>query len=90
MAYNSIIVISLVYTLPFLAEERARGNSNGKIVRHRLAWLAMKLVVAQFCRVMDHESMKVQSVWSQKKGSSFRTACHRTANRFVGVSLASR
>ena len=31
------------------------GNSNGKIVRHCLVWLAMKLIVAQFCRAKDHE-----------------------------------
>ena len=26
-----------------------------QIVRHRLVWLAMKLIVAQFCRAKDHE-----------------------------------
>ena len=31
------------------------GNSNGKIVRHRLMRLALKLIVAQFCRAKDHE-----------------------------------
>ena len=31
------------------------GNSNGRIVYHRLVRLAMKLVVAQFCREKDHE-----------------------------------
>ena len=31
------------------------GNSNGRIVHHRLVRLAMKLVVAQFCRAKDHE-----------------------------------
>ena len=56
----------------------------------RLVWLAMKLIVAQFCRVKDHESMKVQSVSGRKIQSSFHTNCRRAANRFVGVSLASR
>ena len=32
------------------AVERARGNGNSRIVRHRLVRLAMKLIVAQFCR----------------------------------------
>ena len=31
------------------------GNSNGRIVYHRLVRLAMKLVVAQFCGAKDHE-----------------------------------
>ena len=41
-------------------------NSNGRIVPHHLMRLAIKLVVAQFCRAKDHESMKVQSVCGQK------------------------
>ena len=32
-----------------------KGNSNGRIVRHRLVRLAMKLIVAQFCGAKDHE-----------------------------------
>ena len=67
------MVISLVHTPPFLAVERARGNSNARIVRHRLVRFAMKLVVAQFRRAKDHESMKVQSVCVQKTRCSFRT-----------------
>ena len=58
--------ISLIYTHPFLAVEHARGNSNGRIVRHCLMPLAMKLVVAQFFRAKDHESMKEQIVCGQK------------------------
>ena len=65
------MVISLVYTPPFLTVEHARGNSNGRIVRHHLVWLAMKLVVAQFCRAKDHEAMKVQSVCCQKRDAVF-------------------
>ena len=43
------------------------GNSNGRIVRHRLMQLVMKLAVAQFCRAKDHELlMKAQSVCGQK------------------------
>ena len=39
-----------------LAIEHAReGNSNGRIVRHCLVRLELKLVVAQFCRAKDHE-----------------------------------
>ena len=58
---------------PFLAVEHARGSSNGRTVGHRLMWLAMKLVAAQFCRAKDHESMKVQSVCDQKTRCSFCT-----------------
>ena len=50
------MVINLISTPPFLAVERARedsNGSNGRIVRHRLVRLAMKLVVAQFCRTKD-------------------------------------
>ena len=61
------MVISLVYTPSFLAVECARENSNGRIVRHRLVQLAMKLVVVQFCREKDHESMKAQSVCAVRK-----------------------
>ena len=32
-----------------------KGNSNGRIVRHLLVRLAMKLIVAQFCRAIDYE-----------------------------------
>ena len=46
------MVISLVYMPPCRARD---GNSNGRIVRHRLVQLAMKLLVAQFCRAKDHE-----------------------------------
>ena len=60
------MVISLVYTPPILTLERERGNTNGRIVRHCLVRLAMKLVVARFCRAKDHESMKAQSVCGQK------------------------
>ena len=67
------MVISLIYKPPFLTVECASGNSNGRIVHHRLMWLAMKLVVAQFCRAKDHESMKVQSECGQKTRCSFRT-----------------
>ena len=48
------MVISLTYTPPFLAVERARKT----IIRHRLVRLAMKLVVAHFCRAKDHEIIK--------------------------------
>ena len=48
--------ISLIYTPPFLAVERVHErNSNGRIVRHCLVRLAMKLVAAQFCWAKDHE-----------------------------------
>ena len=46
------MVISLIYTPPFFAVERVRETA---IVRHRLMQLAMKLVVARFCRAKDHE-----------------------------------
>ena len=55
-AYNWITVISLVYSYaPFSRCGVCKGNSNGRIVRHWLAQLAMKLVVAQFCRPKNHE-----------------------------------
>ena len=59
------MVISLVYTPPFLAV----GNSNGRIVRHRLVRLAIKLVVAQFRRT--NGIMKAQSVCGQKRDAVF-------------------
>ena len=65
------MVISFVYMPPFLTVEHARGDSNGRIVRHRLMWLVMKLIVAQFCRAKDHESMKGQSMCGQKMRCSF-------------------
>ena len=41
--------------------------SNGRIVRHRLVRLVMKLVVAQFCRAKDHEIINegAEYVWSE-------------------------
>ena len=42
------MVISLVYMPTILAVECVRENSNGRIVRHCLVRLAMKLVVAQY------------------------------------------
>ena len=68
--------LSLVYMPPFLAVERAHeGNSNGRIVRHRLVWLAIKLVVAQFYRTKDHEIINegVECVRSETR-CSFRTS----------------
>ena len=43
------------------------GNSNGRIVHHRLVWLAMKLIVAQFCRAKDNETINegAECVWSE-------------------------
>ena len=32
-----------------------KGNSNDRIVHHHLVCLAMKFVVAQFCRAKDYE-----------------------------------
>ena len=40
---------------PFPFCGACKGNSNGRIVHHRLMQLAMKLVVAQFCRAKDRE-----------------------------------
>ena len=37
--------------------EHVRGNSNGRIVCDHLVGLAMKVVVAQFCRAKDLESI---------------------------------
>ena len=63
-AYNWIKVIILVYTPPFLVKEHAKGNSNGRIVRHPLMRLAMKLVVAQFCmaKIMNEWRCRVCAV----------------------------
>ena len=49
------MVISLIYMAPFLAVEHARERAMAEIVCHGLVRLAMKLVVAQFCGVKDHE-----------------------------------
>ena len=40
---------------PFSRCGAREGNSNGRIVRHRLVWLKMKLRVAQFCRAKDQK-----------------------------------
>ena len=40
---------------PFPRCGACEGNSNGRIVRHCLVRLVMKLVVAQFCEAKDHE-----------------------------------
>ena len=74
------MVISLVYTPPFLAVERERGNSNGRIVRHRLMRLAMKLVVANFCRAKDHESIKAQTVCGQTERNAVLTPTPATTS----------
>ena len=50
-AYNWIIVISL----PFPRCGAREGNSNDRIICHRLVRLAMKLVVAQFWRAKENE-----------------------------------
>ena len=44
-----------------------KGNSNGRIVRHRPMQLAMKFVVVQFCRAKDHEIINEGTVceWSE-------------------------
>ena len=50
------MVISLIYTPPFLAVERTRETVMAEMsVTVSSVWLAMKLVVAQFCRTKDHE-----------------------------------
>ena len=66
------MVISLAYTPPFLAVER-EGNSNGRIVRHRLMRLAIKHVVAQFCRTKDHEIINEGAVCVVRNAMQFRT-----------------
>ena len=64
------MVISLIYTPPFLAVERAKETANyGRLVRHRLVQLAIKLVVAQFRRT--NGMMKAQSVCGQKRDAVF-------------------
>ena len=62
------MVISLVYTPPYLAVERTK-ETNGRIVRHRLVRLAIKLVVAHFRRT--NGIMKAQSVCGQKRDAVF-------------------
>ena len=63
------MAISLIYTPPFIAVERAKGNSNGRIVCQRLVWLAIKLLVAQFR--WTNGIMKAQSVCGQKRDAFF-------------------
>ena len=71
---------------------RAREeNSSGRIVHHCLMWLAMKLVVAQFCRAKDHEIINegAECVQSENAMQFFASpqACRHVANCLVGVSL---
>ena len=55
MGRGGLIMAISVYTPPFLTVDRARGNSNGRIVHHPLIQLVMKLVVTQFCRAKNDE-----------------------------------
>ena len=72
------------------------GNSNDRIARHRLVWLAIKLVVTQFCRTKDHEIINEGTVCSQKRDAVFAppAASYELAVAWPiawsGVSLASR
>ena len=92
------MVISLVYTPPFLAVERAMETAMAELsVTVSCGLIAMKLVVAQFCRAKGHEiiSEGAECVRSENTmqfcttTSSLR-ACHRVANHLVGVSLTNR
>ena len=59
------MVITLIYKPPSFPHCVAcKGNSNGRIVRHRLVQLAMKLVVARFCRAKVHEE-GAECEWSE-------------------------
>ena len=49
------MAISLVYNAPFPRHGAREGNSNCRIVHHRLVQLVMKLIVAQLCRAKDHK-----------------------------------
>ena len=51
------MAVSLVYTPPFPAVERARGNSNCRIVCHRL----VGLVIGQYIYII-HISMRISAV----------------------------
>ena len=87
------MIISLVCAPPFLAVERARETA---IFCQHLVRLVMKLVVAKFCRAKDHESMKVQSVWSENAMQFLHhnqlatSLLPHISNRLVGLLLASR
>ena len=55
-----------------LSHCRAReGNSNDRIVCHRLMWLAIKFVVAQFRSTMNHEIINESAVCGQKRDAVF-------------------
>ena len=76
MGYNWILVISLVYTAPFLAVLRARETAMAEL--SATVRTACKLVVAQFRRAKDHEIINegavVKYVWSElETRCSFRT-----------------
>ena len=47
----------MLVDLKFTVSGVCEGNSNGRIVHHCLVRLAMKLVLAQFCRAKDHETI---------------------------------
>ena len=59
------MAIGRIYTPPFPAVEHTRETAMAEL-SVTVVQLAMKLIVAQFCRAKDHESIKVQSVCSQK------------------------
>ena len=58
------MVISLVYTPPFLAVERVTAMAKLSVTVLRLA---IKLVVAQFCKARGHEIINegAEFVWSE-------------------------
>ena len=70
---------------PFPGCVAREGNNNGRIVRHRLVRLAMKLVVAQFCRAKDHEIINesAECKWSELE----TRCCFHTTTSYVATSL---
>ena len=62
------MVTSLVYTLPFLTVECAMETAMAELsVTVSCGLIAMKLIVAQFCRAKGHEiiSEGTECVWSE-------------------------
>ena len=91
------MVISLIYTPPLLSCAAHEGNSHSRIVRHRLMRLAMKLVVARFCRAKDHEIINegAECEWSENTMQflhhhQLAMSLPPLANHLVGVLLAIR
>ena len=78
------MVMMLLYT-PFPCWE---GNNNGRIVSHRLVPLAMKLVVAQFCRAKEIINEGAECVQSENAMQCLHHRQLATRSQLLGWCIA--